>query len=85
VAVPLAQARAAGRHGGRALFRSTVRKMAQSRAIAFDDQEKDYLDNLEMKRVLLEIRKLLKRKIDIKRLKRLAETTAAPQVDRLFT
>lgn len=63
--IPLAQARAAARHGHRALFRSSVQKMAQSRAIAFDDQAKDYIDNLEMKRVLLDIKKLLKRKIDI--------------------
>jgi cysteine peptidase C11 family protein len=64
-AVPLAQARAAIRRGGRALFRTTVQKMAQSRAIAFDDQAKDYIDNIEMKRVMLDIKKLLKRKIDI--------------------
>jgi hypothetical protein len=63
--VPLAQARAAIRHGGRALFRTTVQKMARSRAIAFDDQAKDYIDNIEMKRVMLDIKKLLGRKIDI--------------------
>ena len=63
--VPLAQARAAIRRGGRALFRSTVQKMAQSRAIAFDDQAKDYIDNIEMKRVMLDIKKLLKRKVDV--------------------
>jgi hypothetical protein len=64
-AVPLAQVRAATRHGHRALFRTTVHKMAQSRAICFDDQAKDYLDNTEMKGVMLDIKKLLKRKIDI--------------------
>jgi hypothetical protein len=63
--VTLAQARAAIRRGGRALFRTTVQKMAQSRAIAFDDQARDYLDNAEMKRVILDIKKLLGRKIDI--------------------
>ena len=64
-AIPLAQARAAIRRGGRALFRTTVQKMALSRAIAFDDQAKDYLDNIEMKRAMLDIKKLLGRKIDI--------------------
>jgi hypothetical protein len=64
-AVPLAQARAAVRRGQRALFRTTVQKMAQSRAIAFDDQAMDYIDNIEMKRVMLDIKKLLGRKIDI--------------------
>ena len=64
-AVPLAQARAAIRRGGRALFRTTVQKMAQSRAIAFDDQAQDYIDNIEMKHVMLDIKKLLGRKIDI--------------------
>ena len=63
--VPLAQARAAARHGHRALFRTSVQKMAQSRAIAFDDQAKDYIDNAELKRVMLDIKKLLGRKIDI--------------------
>ncbi len=63
--VPLGQVRAAIRRGGRALFRTTVRKMAQSRAIAFDDQARDYIDNIEMKRVMLDIKRLLGRKIDI--------------------
>jgi len=63
--IPLAQVRAATRHGHRALFRTSVQKMAQTRAIAFDDQAKDYIDNAEMKRVMLDVRKLLKRKIDI--------------------
>lgn len=64
-AVPLAQTRAAVRRGRRALFRSTVQRMALSRAIAFDDQAKDYIDNIEMKRVMLDVKKLLGRKIDI--------------------
>ena len=63
--VPLAQARAAARHGHRALFRTSVHKMAQSRAICFDDQAKDYIDNAELKRVMLDVKKQLGRKIDI--------------------
>ncbi len=35
------------------------------KAIAFDDQAKDFLDNIELKRVLAEIRRTLGRKIDI--------------------
>jgi hypothetical protein len=63
--VPLAQARAAIRHGQRALFSTSVRQMVQSRAIAFDDQAKDYLDNAELKRVLTNVKKVIKRNIDI--------------------
>jgi hypothetical protein len=64
-AVPLAQARAAIRRGQRALFRTTVETMVKSRAIAFDEQARDYLDNNEMKKVLLDIKTLLGRKLDI--------------------
>jgi len=39
--------------------------MISSRAIAFDDQAKDFLDNIELKRVLADIRRRLKRKLDI--------------------
>ncbi len=63
--VPLAQARAAARRARRALFRTSAQKMAKSRAICFDDQAMDYLDNAEMKRVLLEVKRLLKRRIDV--------------------
>ena len=48
----------------RALFASTV-KQAVTRGIAFDDEAKDFLDNVEMKRVLMGVKKSLKRKIDI--------------------
>ena len=48
----------------RALFASTV-KNAVTRGIAFDDEAKDFLDNVEMKRVLMGVKKVLKRKIDI--------------------
>ena len=49
----------------RALFRTTVEAAVKQRAIAFDDQAQDYLDNAELKRVLAKIKKNLKRKIDI--------------------
>jgi hypothetical protein len=56
-----------------AFFKSSVRKAAEfsarnphlARAIAFDDDAKDFLDSLEMKKVLADIRKLLGRKLDI--------------------
>jgi hypothetical protein len=48
--VPMAQARSAVRRAHRALFASTVDTMVRSRAIAFDDQAKDFLDNMELKR-----------------------------------
>ncbi|HYP68623.1 MAG TPA: clostripain-related cysteine peptidase, partial [Thiobacillaceae bacterium] len=63
--IPLAQGRAAVRNAQRALFATSVRQMVQDRAIAFDDQAKDYLDNAELKRVLTNVKKLIKRKIDI--------------------
>jgi len=53
----------------RALFSSTIERAVspgqQNRAIAFDDTSKDFLDNLEMKRVLLSVKKTLGHKIDI--------------------
>ena len=64
-AISLAQARSAVRRARRALFSTTVKRMVGSRAIAFDDQAKDFLDNIEMKAVLRDIRRLIGRKIDI--------------------
>ncbi|MCA1583181.1 MAG: clostripain-related cysteine peptidase [Acidobacteria bacterium] len=53
----------------RALFKTTIasalRPGAASRAIAFDDTSKDFLDNIEMKKVLTAVTKDLGRKIDI--------------------
>ena len=57
--------RAAVKRARRALFGRTVETMVRTRAIAFDDQAKDFLDNLELKRVLTAIRKRIKRKIDV--------------------
>jgi Clostripain family len=58
-------AQAALRRARRALFGPTVASMVSSRAIAFDDQAKDFLDNLELKRVLADIARMLGRKIDV--------------------
>jgi Clostripain family len=53
----------------RALFRSTITSAigpgARPRAIAFDDTSKDFLDNIETKKVLSAVTKDLGRKIDI--------------------
>jgi hypothetical protein len=49
----------------RALFRSTVRKAAATRAIAFDDDAEDFLDNVELKRVLSRFHRLTGEKLDI--------------------
>ena len=55
-----------------ALFRTPVRRVLKravddkiARAILLDDDAKDFLDNLEMKKVLVAAAKLLKRKVDI--------------------
>jgi hypothetical protein len=57
--------RAAFTRGRRSLFGSTVSAHLNSRAIAFDDQAKDFLDSIELKRVLADIRRAFGRKIDI--------------------
>ena len=55
-----------------ALFHTPVRRMMaearrdpRARAILIDDDAKDFLDNIEMKKLLADTRKLLKRKLDI--------------------
>lgn len=63
--IPLPQAKAAMDRAKHALFATTVEKMMNTRAIAFDDQAKDFIDNLEMKRVMLKLEKQIGRKIDI--------------------
>jgi hypothetical protein len=63
--VAMAQARSAIRRAHRALFASTVDTMVRSRGIAFDDQAKDFLDNMELKRALGEMKKLLGRPLDL--------------------
>ena len=63
--VPLPQARAAVQRTHRALFNTTVAKAVTTRAIAFDDDAQDFLDNIELKKVLGRIAKRLKRKLDV--------------------
>jgi hypothetical protein len=65
-AVPLANIRAMSkRRFRRALFSTTIRQAVQTRAIAFDDQAEDFLDNIELKRILNGARKAIGRKIDV--------------------
>ncbi|MDA8431756.1 MAG: clostripain-related cysteine peptidase [Nitrospiraceae bacterium] len=64
--VPFSTARAITRRGfRRALFRPSVEKAMKTRAIAFDDGARDFLDNIEMKQVFSSVRKKLGRKIDV--------------------
>jgi hypothetical protein len=49
----------------RALFNSSIAQAIKTRGIAYDDDAKDFLDNVEMKKVLSSAKKMLKRKIDI--------------------
>ncbi len=58
-------ARAGMHRARRALFRTTVANMITTRAIAFDDEAKDFLDNIEMKQVLTDVKKRIGHKIDI--------------------
>ncbi len=63
--LPLAQARAGISRTRRALFNTTVEAAVADRAIAFDDQAQDFLDNIELKKVMARIKKKLAKKIDI--------------------
>jgi hypothetical protein len=54
-----------GRKFRRALFSSTVRDAIRLRGIAYDDNAQDFLDNIEMKKVLTAASRSLGRKIDI--------------------
>jgi hypothetical protein len=49
----------------RAVFDTGVRLALNTRAIAFDDQAKDFIDNQELKKVVTDVKKKLKKKIDI--------------------
>ncbi|MFH0783927.1 MAG: clostripain-related cysteine peptidase [Pseudomonadota bacterium] len=49
----------------RALFGASIEMALKTRAIAFDDQARDFIDNQELKKVLAAAKKKLKRKIDI--------------------
>ena len=47
------------------LFYTSIMKAITIRGIAYDDDAQDFLDNIEMKRLLASAKKILKRKIDI--------------------
>jgi hypothetical protein len=65
-AVPLALARSITRRPlRRALFATTIHAAVKSRAIAFDDNAKDFLDNVEIKRVLDKARKFLQGRVAV--------------------
>jgi hypothetical protein len=65
-AVPVAQVRAISRRPfRRALFSTTIQRAVRTRAIAFDDQAEDFLDNIELKRVLTAAKKSFGGKIDV--------------------
>lgn len=49
----------------RSLFSTTVDSALLSKAIAYDDTSRDFLDNLELKRVLTKVRQNAQRKIDV--------------------
>ena len=49
----------------RALFRSTITGALKTRAIAYDDNAEDFLDNVELQKVLAAVRKKIKRKLDL--------------------
>jgi hypothetical protein len=63
--IAFAQARAGLARTRRALFSTTVEAAIKQRGIAFDDQAQDFLDNIELKKVMRRIKKKLTRKIDI--------------------
>ena len=49
----------------RAVFGTTIAQATHDRAIAFDDTSKDFLDNLELKRVLSEVKRQTGRELDV--------------------
>ena len=61
----MGQARAGLSRTRRALFNTTVAAAVRQRGIAFDDQAQDFLDNMELKKVMTKIKKRLAQKIDI--------------------
>lgn len=59
-------ARAVTRRGlRREVFSSTIEKALTTRAIAFDDQARDFLDNTELQRVFEAVTRQLGRKLDV--------------------
>jgi hypothetical protein len=65
-AIPLARVREVAASGHRrAVFATTVDQAVHSRAIAYDDTSRDFLDNDELKRVLTEVVKQIDGRIDV--------------------
>lgn len=65
-AVPRARVREVASSGlRRAVFATTLDKAVNSRAIAYDDTSRDFLDNAELKRVLTEVVEKTGRPIDV--------------------
>jgi hypothetical protein len=65
-AVPRSRVRAvASRRYRRALFSSTIEAAVGRRAIAYDDTARDFLDNLELEKVLDEVRRRTGRRVDV--------------------
>ncbi len=54
-----------GRTFRRSLFRTSVEAAVRTRGIAYDDNAKDFLDNQELKRVLMAARKSVGRNLDV--------------------
>jgi hypothetical protein len=54
-----------GKKFRRSLFHTSIMRAMTTRGIAYDDDAQDFLDNIEMKRLLASTVKILKRKIDI--------------------
>lgn len=64
--VSLRRLRAIGSGGfRRALFRTSVAAAVQTRGIAYDDNAQDFLDNLELQRVLVAAKKTLGKNVDV--------------------
>jgi len=64
--IPRSHVRAlATRRYRRSLFSTTLDSAMASRAIAYDDTSRDFLDNVELKRVLTQVKRRTGRKLDL--------------------
>jgi len=52
-------------HFHRALFGTTIQQAIRLRGIAYDDNARDFLDNIELKNVVCAVKKKLGRKLDV--------------------
>jgi hypothetical protein len=64
-AISFGHLKSGSRNFHRALFRTSVRAALSVKGIAYDDNAKDFLDNIELKRVMATAKRGLGRKIDI--------------------